>query len=44
MLDKNERIYHQGSPQPNSIKLEKKDLMNPILPEDLFIEENKKKI
>ena len=43
MLDKNERIYHQGSPQPNSIKLEKKDLMNPILPEDLFIEENKKK-
>ena len=43
MLEKNERIYHQGSPQPGSIKLEKKDLMNPILPEDLFIEENKKK-
>ena len=43
MLDKNQRIYHQNTPQPGSIKLEKKDLMEPILPEDLFIGENKKK-
>ena len=43
MLDKNDRIYHQATPQPGSIKIEKKDLMNPILPDDLFIGENKKK-
>ena len=43
MLDKNNRIYHQPTPQPGSIKIEKKDLMNPILPDDLFIGENKKK-
>ena len=43
MLDKNYRIYHQATPQPGSLKLEKKDLMNPILPDDLFIGENKKK-
>jgi len=41
--DKNERIYHQALPQPGSLKLEKKDLMIPIIPEDLFIGENKKK-
>ena len=43
LLDKNERLYHQATPQPGSIKIEKKDMMNPILPEDLFIGENKKK-
>ena len=43
MYDKNERIYHQALPKPGSIKIEKKDLMNPILPDDLFIGENKKK-
>ena len=43
MLDKNDRIYHQATPQPGSIKIEKKDLMNPILPDDLFIGDNKKK-
>jgi hypothetical protein len=43
MLDKNDRIYHQQTPQPGSIKLEKKDLMIPILSDDLFIGENKKK-
>ena len=43
MLDKNERLYHQATPQPGSLKLEKKDLMNPILPDDLLIGENKKK-
>ena len=43
MLDKNDRIYKQGVPPPGSLKLEKKDLMNPILPDDLFIGDNKKK-
>jgi len=42
MLDKNDRIYKQGVPPPGSLKLEKKDLMNPILPDDLFIGDNKK--
>ena len=44
MYDKNERIYHQALPKPGSIKIEKKDLMNPILPDDLFIGENKKNL
>ena len=44
LYDKNERIYHQGTPQPGSIKLEKKDLMNPMIPDDLFIGENKKNL
>ena len=43
LYEKNDKIYHQPSPQPGSIKLEKKDLMNPIIPDDLFIGENKKK-
>ena len=43
ILDKNNRLFHQPIPQPGSIKIEKKDLMNYILPDDLFIGENKKK-
>ena len=43
LYEKNEKIYHQPMPKPGSIKIEKKDLMNPTLPEDLFIGENKKK-
>ena len=43
MLDKNDRIYHQPTPKPGSIKLEKRDLMVPVLPDDLFIGENKQK-
>ena len=44
LYDKNDRIYRQALPQPGSFKLEKKDLMNPIIPDDLFIGENKKKL
>ena len=43
LYEKNDKIYHQPMPKPGSIKIEKKDLMNPTLPEDLFIGENKKK-
>ena len=43
MVDKNDRVYHQAMPKPGSFKIEKKDLMNPILPDDLLIGENKKK-
>ena len=42
LYDKNDRIYHQAMPHPGSIKLEKKDMMNPLIPDDLFIGENKK--
>ena len=43
LYNKNNRIYHQAIPKEGSFIIEKKDLMGPILPEDLFIGENKKK-
>ena len=44
LYDKNDRIYRQALPQPGSFKLEKKDLMNPMIPDNLFIGENKTKL
>ena len=44
LYDKNDRIYRQPLPQPGSIKIEKKDLMNPMVPDDLFLGENKTKL
>ena len=44
IYDKNNRLYRQALPEPGSFKIEKKDLMNPIIPDDLFIGENKAKL
>ena len=44
MLDLNERIYHQRIPQEEEIVLEKKNMMNMVLPEGLFIRENSEKL
>ena len=43
MLDLNNRIYHQATPENFTIELEIKDLMIPELPDDLFIGKNKDK-
>ena len=44
MLDLNERIYHQRIPQEEEIVLEKKNMMNMVLPEGLYIRENSEKL
>ena len=44
IYDKNNRLYRQALPEPGSFKIEKKDMMNPIIPDDLFIGENKAKL
>ena len=44
IYDKNNRLYRQPLPDPGSFKIEKKDLMNPLIPDDLFIGENKVKL
>ena len=44
IYDKNNRLYRQALPEPGSFKIEKKDMMNPIIPDDLFIGENKTKL
>ena len=44
MLDLNERIYHQRIPQEEEIVLEKKNMMNMVLPDGLYIRENSEKL
>ena len=44
MLDLNERIYHQRIPQEEEIVLEKKNMMNMVLPDGLYIRENNEKL
>ena len=43
MYDLNERIYHQATNLDPNFKVEEKILMNPVLPEDLYIGKNKDK-
>ena len=43
-LDLNNRIYHQLVPKIEDMNFEKKDLMSPVIPEDLYINENEKKL
>ena len=43
MLDLNNRIYHQATMEDKNFKLEEKILLNPLLPDDLFIGKNKDK-
>ena len=43
MLDLNNRIYHQATVEDKNFKLEEKILLNPLLPDDLFIGKNKDK-
>ena len=43
MLDLNNRIYHQATNLDPNFKLEPKILMNPALPDDLYIGKNKDK-
>lgn len=43
MLDLNNRIYHQSTPDLKEFKLECKILLNPVLPDDLYIGKNKDK-
>ena len=43
MADLNHRIYHQFTPDPNTIKLETKILMVPLPIEKLYIKENEAK-
>ena len=44
MHDLNNRIYHQEVPKPENLVFEKNNMMSAILPNDLFINENKDKI
>ena len=43
MLDLNNRIYHQSTNEDKNFKIEEKILLNPLLPDDLFIGKNKDK-
>ena len=43
MLDLNTRIYHQSTKEAETFKVESKFLLNPLLPEDLYIGKNKEK-
>ena len=43
MLDLNTRIYHQATSLDPEFKIESKILMNPVLPDDLYIGKNKDK-
>ena len=43
MLDLNTRIYRQSTVEDKNFKLEEKILLNPLLPDDLFIGKNKDK-
>ena len=43
MVDLNNRIYHQATNADKNFKLEEKILLNPLLPDDLYIGKNKDK-
>ena len=43
MLDLNTRIYHQSTKEAETFKVDSKFLLNPLLPEDLYIGKNKEK-
>ena len=43
MLDLNNRVYHQATNEDKNFKLESKILLNPLLPDDLYIGKNKDK-
>ena len=43
LVDKNNRIYHQYTPDPNTIKLESKVLMVPLTIDNLYLKENEAK-
>ena len=43
MLDLNNRIYRQPTNEDKNFKIESKILMNPVLPDDLYIGKNKDK-
>ena len=43
MLDLNNRIYHQSTKEAETFKTTSKILLNPLLPEDLYIGKNKDK-
>ncbi len=43
LLDMNTRIYHQAIPREGEHKVEYKNLMTPLLPDELFLGKNRKK-
>ena len=44
MLDLNNRVYHQYTPDPKTIQLESKIMMAPLPVDDLYINDKKDKI
>ena len=44
MKDLQNRIYHQFTPDPNTIKIETKDMMSLLFVDELYIENKKVKI
>jgi len=44
MVDLNNRIYHERTPDPNELIFEEKNMMGMALPADLYIRENAEKV
>ena len=44
MKDLQNRIYHQFTPDPNTIKIETKDMISLLSVDELYIEDKKDKI